>query len=979
MSHSHSSKISGQTIKDYTLQIKLNGSLGNEEEQLDEWLTWPPDIFALTSIILQRTGCYRITLIDTEWWESKGWQNNVKAKGQKWINEVGKLILEETTKDELYRSLGKDDTLSPPEFSIYGIWWEILKSEFDIDTLRTISSTEFNKFNKSNPIKEHYRIARLLTILHVFSDAACRAMGLTGLHVDASHRSSSAAHCLANLLLVSTGSLSTLPKTYGAVYPKMRTPQSGMTIRSLSFHLTFHTTEIEVMWRTIPWPDNHEQSINLLLVPHPYTVSTDHFEKFPDKFHRVQYFGAKTSGFDRSLINGVVDLFIKKSAEIGQIHFLVFPEMALSEEEYNYLLLRFKNRLMGDKGLDQVTQKDFRLPVIVAGVVSKTRNGEESATSEAEIVLENEIRIASYFAGRWYNVEQAKHHRWLLDKKQIVQYNFENKFSTERSWFELLSVAQRRLTVLAPNDWLVMVAMMCEDLANMEPAASVIKGIGPSLLTALAADGPQLDNRWSARYAGTLADDPGTSVLSLTSYGMSKRARKQSQTGVYENNPDPYQTVGLWKDIVNGTRSIGIKPSQSDKKEAVLLNISAKFKEEFTLDGRGDGTAAAVLEWQGVSGTDIPEDKKGENGTGEILSELADWNDIRQLSAFLFTLNSLIDLYQDPGIGNDKKEAHAKILLDVMGGKLPSDTTRDKAPRIYLIKEKTVSSWSDPSKSGIQSANGTDENKNSWSENSQITIPISIAEAILSKIFASNNSIKYFNFIVDESLKYHDLISDYIELNIVTEYSKGILDNLDKIKSQVHDLKINFTGNNNSTLAEEHHKEGMKKLEEKLKYNEDILERLLKSPSPSFNDGEIIEEGLESIKYIREFLSNNNTHIFDPIKGSLPEKNNSILELYGEFIKNSVPFLKEIIEDIKSIHVKTEGKEYKKKELDIRILLAVPVMVVSIIDNKLIKIVENYTYEEEISPNYREEIVKLRKEIKKFLNKNYPQNFIKSI
>jgi hypothetical protein len=45
------------------------------------------------------------------------------------------------------------------------------------------------------------------------------------------------------------------------------------------------------------------------------------------------------------------------------------------------------------------------------------------------------------------------------------------------------------------------------------------------LLIALLMDGPQLKSRWSGRYAGVLAEDPGSSVLTLTSLGMALRSR----------------------------------------------------------------------------------------------------------------------------------------------------------------------------------------------------------------------------------------------------------------------------------------------------------------------------------------------------------------------------------------------------------------------------------------------------------------------
>jgi 5-methylcytosine-specific restriction enzyme A len=52
-----------------------------------------------------------------------------------------------------------------------------------------------------------------------------------------------------------------------------------------------------------------------------------------------------------------------------------------------------------------------------------------------------------------------------------------------------------------------------------------MRSVGPNLVVALLMDGPQLTARWPARYASVLADDPGSSVLTLTSLGMCLRSR----------------------------------------------------------------------------------------------------------------------------------------------------------------------------------------------------------------------------------------------------------------------------------------------------------------------------------------------------------------------------------------------------------------------------------------------------------------------
>ena len=64
-------------------------------------------------------------------------------------------------------------------------------------------------------------------------------------------------------------------------------------------------------------------------------------------------------------------------------------------------------------------------------------------------------------------------------------------------------MAARRIYQVSPppparNSWAVLI---CEDLARQEPAAELIRAVGSNLVIALLMDGPQLNNRWPARYA----------------------------------------------------------------------------------------------------------------------------------------------------------------------------------------------------------------------------------------------------------------------------------------------------------------------------------------------------------------------------------------------------------------------------------------------------------------------------------------------
>lgn len=119
--------------------------------------------------------------------------------------------------------------------------------------------------------------------------------------------------------------------------------------------------------------------------------------------------------------------------------------------------------------------------------------------------------------------------------------------------------------------------------------ADIIRAVGPNLVMALLMDGPQTKERWAARYATVLADDPGCSVLSLTSSGMAQLSRPAT-------GPSRSRVVALWKDAFRGATEIEL-PAGCD---AVAVSLSIRYREEFTADGRGEDSNAAFPILSGV-------------------------------------------------------------------------------------------------------------------------------------------------------------------------------------------------------------------------------------------------------------------------------------------------------------------------------------------------------------------------------------------
>jgi hypothetical protein len=397
------------------------------------------------------------------------------------------------------------------------------------------------------------------------------------------------------------------------VLPKMRTPQVGLTLRSLSHHVTVHQSEVEVVWRTIPWINSDEETINIMVLPWPRNfrqtwVKPEHQSVNRDSSEPARYFTIKRGNEERLCADDVMAMISASSAKVNRLHIIVLPELALDRSELDDL----KSALSSEMARD-------RMPMIITGLRDEAHSDQ---------LGHNKVVLSVFFGGKWYDLEQDKHHRWKLDADQIKQYNLGGVLSSARDWWEAIDIPDRRLTFLCPNGWLTLCPLICEDLGRLEPVSELIRGVGPTLLIAILLDGPQLRQRWPGRYASVLADDPGTAVLTVSSRGMANASSpgrgQEKANGI----------VALWKDQITGWKEIQL----DEDEDAKILTITATWKQEFTADGRGDSGMAAVFSLQGEHSIRVDDFQAKERPKVQTSEPF----DLRELAAFTFLADAAL-------------------------------------------------------------------------------------------------------------------------------------------------------------------------------------------------------------------------------------------------------------------------------------------------------------------------------------------------
>jgi len=526
----------------------------------DELLDWPPDVLALTNIVLTRAEAFRFTLAAAGWPPARyrDWAREVAEAGRQWSAWVD----------------SRGDTIPGPVLAE----WSVLRERADVPVEQIATG------------KERELCEALLT-LHAIADEACAGLGIA---LDSSDGDGCAYRARGRELLARTGSLARVSPRFLRVLPKVVTPPTGMV--AFTRYACVQGPGIAARWNKVParhrGTDVTSEFANLLLLPWPMRVRESDFRPVAGSVQRLAkephgfFEFAPAEALDLDLLDRVL---IAAREEVNSVDVVVLPESAISENEIGPLERLLDRHGVGFlyAGVRQRCPEPGRLPGnwLHGGINPRLEKGATVPSAP----------------GQWFHIRQNKHHRWALDQSQVLQYHLGGVLHPDVQWWEAMEVPRLAVEFIEVAE-LTLVTLVCQDLASSDELASLIRSVAPTVLITVLLDGPQLTSRWAARYASVLADDPGSTVLTLTSFGMAQRSRPHGD--------DASSIIALWKDPRRGVREIPLEAGAYGVVVTICMNRATRRSADgrWPVDNATLGYDAAVHQIRPVAaGSGVPD------------------------------------------------------------------------------------------------------------------------------------------------------------------------------------------------------------------------------------------------------------------------------------------------------------------------------------------------------------------------------------
>ena len=560
-----------KTVMDVVRRLMPNGSdSARSTKKPPRWTKcpwWPPDVFAVAATLVNQSGCYAQARFCASWAPDFAFGDSyvrfVKQAARDWIEHIDPPARVSRLWEQLVIRHGNAGIRDR-------VWQETamrllaIADEACIDVGFSVTGSEKDSGFAFFVMTEHYRLLakgrhalRGKSILPDVATSLCQMVSIDE----------------------------------ACVQPKSVTSQVGCTLRSLSHNLALIPANGEVASSWLIANDDaalNNQALNVLVIPFPYIVDGRCFvprEEIPTRSAdgtQHFFFGLEQKWMEaggrpitaRQLAKYLVLPMMRRAREeVGSVNAVVFPETALPQSVADELA----------KVLE--TQPD--LEFFIAGTVDE---GSDRLPKN---------QVSSYFYGKTTSgkrrlVHKPRHmpskcHRWCIDEPQVVRYNLGHALQPQNYlWWERIDIESRTCRFSEFRQGAVLAAMVCEDLARFEPVHPIVRSVGPNLVIVLLMDGPQLKNRWPANYAGVLADDPGSGVLTLTSLGM---VRRSTLPGASEQ-----REIALWKQPAGEAKELRLPVGH----QGLILTLSVHCVEHVTLDGRSDGGSTRRFELSGV-------------------------------------------------------------------------------------------------------------------------------------------------------------------------------------------------------------------------------------------------------------------------------------------------------------------------------------------------------------------------------------------
>ncbi|MBU2981989.1 hypothetical protein KO498_09200 [Lentibacter algarum] len=342
------------------------------------------------------------------------------------------------------------------------------------------------------------------------------------------------------------------------IFPKTRISVAGCSHRNFSRNLTMlpKVGAARCHWHMPPKQllEDDDMPVDILVIPFPFEVKAKSFkpthvakESLPggNKSDTRPHWGNFELQQDWLDEEDIVDLSLRlmmsAKQDVETVNVVMFPECSLDFDTFGRVCWELK-------------KLEPALEFVIAGSSDNCDPETDGPGNYAMTAVWHDFGEGP----RAVISSRKKHHRWMLSANQLETYALTSTLDPRANWWETHNIGQCELHFHPFRKSSLFSAMICEDLARSEPCHEVLRSVAPNLVFVLLMDGPQIAERWSARYASTLSDDPGSSVLTLTCFGLVERSNqtqmfKRQEAVAYFSSPFGQTPIYLpYKDGARG-------------------------------------------------------------------------------------------------------------------------------------------------------------------------------------------------------------------------------------------------------------------------------------------------------------------------------------------------------------------------------------------------------------------------------------------